>query len=124
MAPSVSLSARVSPQVRARLAAEAEVRGMALATYAAQLLSGAAPEPSRAGEGAVQNEIECVFADMPPESGVYREICMALARTAEAGGSAGVTAGRELLSTVHAAERLFGPEPEDLFAGVDDEPSS
>ena len=86
---------------------------MALATYAAQLLSGAPPGEVPASRGAVQLEVECVFDRLGPEAGVYREVCLALARTAEAGGAAGVTAGRELLSTVRVAENLFEPEDDE-----------
>ncbi len=110
MAPSVSLSARVSPQVRDRLAAEAGARGLPLATYAAQLLSGAAPDPSRPGDGDVQNEVECVFSGLPPEAGLRKQVALALARTVEEGGTAGIAAGRELLMQVHVAESLFEPE--------------
>src|SRR5258705_8690250 len=62
MAPTVSLSARVSPQVRARLAAEARDQGVALATYAARLLTGAAPDAPGPGAGTIQNEVECAFS--------------------------------------------------------------
>jgi len=48
-----------------------------------------------------------VFAHFPPDAGVRREICLCLARTAEGGGSAGVTAGRELLVEISIAQRLF-----------------
>jgi hypothetical protein len=110
MAPTVSLSARVSPQVRARLAAEARDQGMALATYAARLLSGAAPEAPGPGAGLVQNEVECAFADLPAESSLEKEICLALARTTELGGTAGIAAGKELLSEIRYARLRYAPE--------------
>lgn len=110
MAPTVSLSARVSPQVRARLAAEAQAQGVALATYAAQLLSGPAVNAPGPGAGAVVNEVECAFAHLPPESGLAREICMALARTVELGGTAGIAAGKELLSEIRYAQLRYAPE--------------
>jgi hypothetical protein len=59
------------------------------------------------------NEIECVFTGLPIESGIYKQICLALARTVESGGTAGVTAGRELLETVRVVERLFVPEDDE-----------
>jgi hypothetical protein len=111
MATSVSLSTRVSPELRERLIGEARSRGMPLGTLARDLLAaGVDGGQPPAGDGPLTNEIRCVFYHLPPESGVYREVCLALARTAEAGGTAGVTAGRELLSTVGVVENLFAPE--------------
>lgn len=114
MAVSVSLSARVSPQVRDRLSAEAQARGVPLATYAAALLSGAAPDPapdpSRPGEGDVQREVECVFERLPLDAGLEREICMALARTVEDGGTAGIAAGKELVIEVRMAQQRYGAD--------------
>jgi hypothetical protein len=86
---------------------------MPLATYAATLLSGAAPEPGRPGAGDVQREVECVFERLPLDAGLEREICMALARTAEQGGTAGVTAGKELLTEVRHARQRYGPDWDD-----------
>jgi len=103
MAPTVSLSARVSPQVRARLAADAQAQGVALATYAARLLSEPVTDAPGPGAGAVRNEVECVFAHLPDEASLEKEICLALARTVELGGTPGIAAGKELLSEIRYA---------------------
>ena len=51
---------------------------------------------------------------MPAEAGLAREICLALARTVEAGGSAGISAGKALLEETDRAVRLYVPyEDED-----------
>jgi hypothetical protein len=110
MAPTVSLSARVSPEVRARLAADARAQGMALATYAARLLSGPVTDVPGPGAGAVQNEVECVFSSLPDEASLEKEICLALARTVELGGTPGIAAGKELLSEIRYATLHYAPE--------------
>jgi hypothetical protein len=113
MSQTVSLSTRVTPQVRDRLAAEARARGVPLATYTRELLS-APPRPA-SGEVAdpVQNEVRCIFTHLPPETGLAREICLALARTVEAGGSAGISAGKALLEETERVQRLYAPEYDD-----------
>jgi hypothetical protein len=104
------LSTRVTPQVRDRLAAEAAARGIPLATYTRELLNG----PPRPAEGEVadpvQNEVRCIFEHLPPETGLAREICLALARTVETGGTAGISAGKALLEEADRVQRLYGPE--------------
>jgi hypothetical protein len=94
-----------------------------LSTLARELLlAGLNGGAAARGDGALLNEVACVFAHLPPDAGVRREICMCLARTAEAGGTAGVTAGKELLHMVDVTQRLYEPEDdwdEDL-AGDDD----
>jgi hypothetical protein len=111
---SVSLSTRVSPQVRDRLAAEASARGVPLATYTRTLLSGVSPgQGIDTPDGALLNEVECVFYGLPPEAGVFREVCLALARTTAAGGAAGVAAGKELLHLTDVARRRYDPEPDE-----------
>ncbi len=114
MSLTVSLSVRVSPQVRDRLTAEAQDRGLPLGTYARDLLSGAAALEAPPGDGAVANEVACVFAHLGPEAGLRREVCMALARTVEQGGTAGIAAGRALIDEVRVTQMLYRPEPEDL----------
>lgn len=92
---------------------------MPLATYTRTLLS--APSPQAApGDGAVCNEIDCLFSQWGPEAGIRREVAMALARTVEAGGSAGIAAGKELLLQVSVAEHLFEPEEDDDVGDVED----
>ncbi len=86
---------------------------MPLATYAATLLSGAAPDPARPGEGDVQREVECVFERLPLDAGLEREICMALARTVEQGGTAGIAAGKELAVEIRLAQQRYGPDWDD-----------
>jgi HicB family len=113
MAPTVSLSARVSPEVRARLAAEAQAQGVALATYAAQLLSGPVISAPGPGAGAVQNEVECVFSSLSDEASLEKEVCLALARTVELGGTPGIAAGKELLTEIRWAMRRFALEWDD-----------
>jgi hypothetical protein len=113
MAPTVSLSARVFPQVRARLAAEAQAQGVALATYAARLLSGPVMDAPGPGAGAVTNEVECAFAHLPDEASLEREVCMALARTVELGGTAGIAAGRELLTEIRYAQLHYQPDEDE-----------
>lgn len=109
----VSLSTRVTPQVRERLAAEAAARGVPLATYTRQLLSDP-PRPSgEAADHPVQNEVECIFAHLPPETGLEREVCRALARTVESGGTAGISAGKALLEETDRLLRLYQPEDDE-----------
>ena len=83
MVQTVSLSTRVTPQVRDRLAAEASARGVPLATHTRALLS--APPRPEGGEDElpdpVQNEVRCLFTDMPAGAGLARE-------AGEAGGTA------------------------------------
>jgi len=108
---SVSLSTRVAPDLRDRLVAEARARRVALSTLARDLLAAGVDGPAAGGgDDAVQNEVRCIFAHLPPEAGLRREICLSLARTVEQGGTAGVTAGRELLIEVNTAQRLYEPE--------------
>lgn len=122
MAPTVSLSARVSPEVRARLAAEARAQGVALATYAARLLSGPVTDAPGPGAGAVVNEVECAFARLPAESGLEKEVCLALARTVELGGTAGIQAGKELLIEIRYATFRYAPDgDEDEDWGEDEQ---
>jgi hypothetical protein len=115
MAVSVSLSTRVSPELRQRLIAEARVRGLPLATLARDLLGAALDGAafSAPQDGEVQNEVACVFHGLPLEAGMHRAVCMALARTVENGGAAGVTAGKELLDLTEWVRRRFEPEEED-----------
>jgi hypothetical protein len=114
MSQTVSLSTRVSPLVRDRLAAEAAERGVPLATYTKGLLSvpAAGRDASSADVGEVVNEVDCLFYDLPPEAGIHRAVCRALARTVQAGGAAGVSAGKELLDLTDWVRRRF--EPEDM----------
>jgi hypothetical protein len=115
MAVSVSLSTRVSPELRQRLVSEARRRGLPLATLARDLLAaGLDGEAFNAPhDGPLVNEVECVFTGLPPDAGVRREVCIALARTAEAGGAAGVTAGKELVGMIDYVQRLYAPEDDD-----------
>jgi hypothetical protein len=119
MTTSVSLSTRVSPELRERLLASARAQKVPLSELARGLLAaGVDGGPRPSGDGALVNEVECVFSGLGPEAGVYREVCLALARTAEAGGSPGVTAGRELLSTISLVEMRFAPEDDDEDEGL------
>src|SRR6266581_138093 len=115
MTVTVCLSTRVPPGLRDRLLAVAEDRGVPLSTLARDLIAagmdGGAPD--RAGAGDLVNEVECLFSRFGPEAGLRREVCLALARTAEAGGTAGIAAGKELLIEVSVAGRLFEDEDED-----------
>ena len=117
----VSLSTRVTPQVRDRLAAEALARGVPLATYTRDLLSA----PSRPASGEVpdpvQNEVACIFTGMPPETGLAREICLALARTVESGGTAGISAGKALLEETERVQRMYSADYYDDDQVDDDE---
>jgi hypothetical protein len=56
------------------------------------------------------NEVECAFAHLPPESSLEKEICMALARTVELGGTPGIAAGKELLAEIRYAQLRYAPE--------------
>jgi hypothetical protein len=120
MSQTVSLSTRVSPQVRDRLAAEAAERGVPLATYTRGLLSvpAAGQDASSPGDGEVVNEVNCLFYALPPEAGIHRAVCRALARTVQAGGAAGVSAGKELLDLTDWVRRRFEPEDLDEDEGV------
>jgi hypothetical protein len=105
----------VSPELRQQLIGEARARRVALSTLARDLLAAGLTDSADSGvrDNAVQNEVECVFAHLPPEAGLRREVCLALARTVEAGGSAGIAAGKALLDEVRVTQRLF--EPEDVW---------
>jgi hypothetical protein len=108
---SVSLSTRVAPDLRDRLVAEARARRVALSTLARDLLAAGVDGPAAGGgDDAVQNEVRCIFAHLPPEAGLRREICLSLARTVEQGGSASIAAGKALLDEVRVTQRLFEPE--------------
>jgi hypothetical protein len=120
MSPTVSLSTRVSPEVRDRLSAAAATRGVPLATYTRTLLSGAIPAGASPA-GNVTNEVECIFTHLPPEAGLEREICMCLARTAELGGTAGIAAGKELLLEIRHVQSFYQPEDDDEDDGGDPE---
>jgi hypothetical protein len=107
----VSLSTRVSPELRGRLVSEARGRGVPLSELARDLLAagldGGAPNGK---DGAVVNEVRCVFHGLPMEAGLRREVALSLARTVEAGGSAGIAAGKELLDMIDVVARLYEPE--------------
>jgi hypothetical protein len=107
MAQTVSLSTRVPPEVRDRLIGEARSRGVPLATYTRALLAGAPPLGVAPDDGGVVAEVEALFADLPAEAALRRAICLAWARTVEAGGTAGITAGRNLLAMVQGTQSLF-----------------
>jgi hypothetical protein len=114
MSQTVSLSTRVSPEVRDRLAAEAGSLGLPLATHTRNLLSDSPPSPDPgSADGEVVNEVNCLFTGLPPEAGIHRAVCRSLARTVQNGGAAGVTAGRELLELTDWVQRRFQPEDED-----------
>jgi hypothetical protein len=113
MATSVSLSTRVSPELRQQLVAEARARRTSLADLARDLLTagvngGAVPS----GDGGVLNEVDCLFHGLPPEAGLHREIMRSLALTVEAGAGGQVAAARELLELAAWVQRRFEPEPE------------
>jgi hypothetical protein len=107
MAQTVSLSTRVPPEVRDRLIGEARSRGVPLSAYTRALLAGASPLGASAGDGSVVAEVESLFAGLPAEAALRREICLAWARTVEAGGTAGITAGKNLLAMVQGTRSLF-----------------
>jgi hypothetical protein len=114
MSVTVSLSTRVSPEVREHLAAEAAERGLPLATYTKNLLSEAGgKDPGPLGVGEVVNEVDCLFTDLPMAAGIHRAVCRALARTVQNGGTAGVAAGKELIDLTEWVRRRYEPEPED-----------
>ncbi len=81
---------------------------MPLATYTRGLLAG--PPADAPGDGPVCNEVECVFTGFPPDAGLAREVCLALARTVEQGGTAGIQAGKELLIEIRHARSFYEPE--------------
>lgn len=86
---------------------------MRLATYAAKLLAAASPDGPRPGAGAVQNEVESVFARLPDEASLEKQVCLSLARTVEQGGTPGIAAGKELLVEIRWAKLHFGLDDED-----------
>jgi hypothetical protein len=125
MAPSVSLSTRVSPDLRQRLVAAAQARGVTLARLTADLLATGVDDGAVSpGDGGVLNEIDCLFYGLPPEAGLHREICRSLARTVESGGGGQVAAAKELLDLASWAQRRFEHEddddPEDDLVGPAD----
>lgn len=93
----------------------AAARGVPLATFTRELLEDAQPQAVPAGPGGVQNEIERLFGALPESASIRRSVCMALARTVEAGGAAGVTAGRELVSLAGHTARLYEDEDQAEF---------
>jgi hypothetical protein len=114
MATSVSLSTRVSPELRERLVQAARDRGIPLGRFARDLLAaGVGAVGEVGGPEPLANEVECAFHNLPPEAGVRREVCLTLARTAVAGGIPGIQAGRVLIDEVDVARRIFLPEDED-----------
>lgn len=118
----LSVSTRVSPELHKRLITEAQTRGLPLGTLTRDLLTAAldgAAFNAPAAPGPLTNEVDCLFHDLPPEAGIRREVCMSLAKTAEAGGMAGVTAGEKLVYLTDVVRRLYVPEPED---DEDDDP--
>lgn len=109
MGQTVSLSTRVSPQVRDRLAAEAAERGVALATYTRSLLESARAEAvAPDGDGEVVLEVGRLYGQWGPEAAIERAIAVAVARVVEAGGSPAVTAAKELGVMCRMAESRFG----------------
>jgi hypothetical protein len=115
MGPSVSLSTRVPRDLHERLSAEARARRVPVGTLARDLLAASVDTPPAGGTDpdAVQNEVRCLFTGMPPEAGLAREVCLALARTVEAGGTAGISAGKALLEETDRALRLYACEPDE-----------
>lgn len=111
MSQTVSLSTRVAPEVRDRLATAAAEHGVPLATYTRTLLTSA--EVPATEDGAAVAEVERLFSQYGPEAGVRREVALALARTVEAGGTAGIAAGKELLMQVLVAGNLFEPDEDE-----------
>ena len=51
-----------------------------------------------------------MFAHLPDEASLEKEICLALARTVELGGTPGIAAGKELLSEIRYAQLRYAPE--------------
>ncbi len=97
---------------------------MALATYAARLLSAPVPDAPGPGAGAVQNEVECAFAHLSAGASLEKEVCLALARTVELGGTPGIAAGKELLTEIRWAAHRYAPdddEDEDEDWGEDEQ---
>ena len=123
MATSVSLSTRVSPELRERLLGQARARGVSLGELARDLLAAGVDgdRPSRDdrdGDGDLVNEIECVFNHLPLEAGVHRAVALALALTVENGGGGQVAAAKELVALVdHVRLRWDGVNYEDEDEG-------
>jgi len=107
----VSLSTRVSPELRQVLVAEARARRVPLGELARDLLAaGVNGGTPAAGDSDAQNEVRCVFADLPPEAGVHRAVALSLARTVDAGGSGAVSAGKEVIELCDWARTRWQPE--------------
>jgi hypothetical protein len=127
MTTSVSLSTRVSPELRERLLGQARARHVSLGVLARDLLAAGVDggEPA-GGVGPIQNEVACIFHDLPPEAGVHREVCMALAKTVESGGGGQVAAANRLLELTRWARHYFEPEVnlDDELASLDGLPDS
>lgn len=97
----VVISIRAPEELRDELAALAAARGMSLSEYGALMLQEGAARPPQRGDGPLVDTVAVLFADIDgPGVPLEREAALRLARTAEAGGSAGVTAVRELLALV------------------------
>jgi hypothetical protein len=107
MAPTVSLSTRISPQIRDRLAGEAAARGVPLGTYTRSLLEDAQPRAAP-DDGDVVRGVDRLYGQFGPDAAIERAIAMAVARVVEAGGSPAVTAAKELVVMCRMAENRFG----------------
>jgi hypothetical protein len=119
MATSVSLSTRVSPELRERLVQAALDRGIPLGRFARDLLAAGVGVVGEVGPDPLVNEVECAFHGLPAAAGVRREVCLSLARTAAAGGIPGMQAGRVLIDEVETALRLFLPDDDEDWDGDD-----
>lgn len=128
--PSKPLTARVSPDVHARLTNLAVRRGKTLAATAADLLSAAV-----AGEdggttppldGALVDCVRVVLADVTaPKALLCREVAVHMARLVESGDHGRVAAAERLMDAVEKAlkaQRLAdtpeGPSIDDLLNGI------
>jgi len=110
MTTSVSLSTRVSPELRERLLGQARARGVALGELARDLLAAGVDGGQPGDRGDISDEVECLFTSLPAEAGIHRAVCLALARTVERGGGGQVAAANRLLELTRWARHYFEPE--------------
>ncbi|MEU1674806.1 hypothetical protein ABZ752_22665 [Streptomyces roseifaciens] len=87
--PTVPVSARISPYVRARLEEQAAERGTTLAAVVASALAASVDNDAPVGprtDGPLVAAVRLVLEEADPEdlrAGVHRELCLLLARTVE-----------------------------------------
>lgn len=99
MATTVTLSLRVAPELREQLQREAAEHRTSMSAIAVGLIRAGLEGGAPTADGPLVEAVTVLFADVTGEgTDVEREMALQLARTAQSGGTAGVSAVRELRS--------------------------